>query len=163
MADIWIGVKAKFRTARQRYVVGVLLLTLALVTFAYSTIFYVLMRALEGRPVSAWESFFWTVNRLSTTGELPPELHYRAALIQALSVLTQVTGLAFVFAFFPLVIIPAIERQLLGVSASIGAMRDHVVIFGFSTVVESLVNELATGPHPFVIVDDNLESIRKLR
>ena len=163
MSEFWVGARTWARIVRRRYIVRVLMGVLAgLITF-YSTIFYFFMPAFEGRSISAWDSVFWTVNRLSTTGELPPELQYSSTPIEALSIIIQISGLAFIFAVFPLAIIPALERRISGVPVPVGAMRDHTIVFGFSPVVESLVNELAAVAHPFVVVDGSLETIRRLQ
>ncbi len=163
MNESWVTARTWLRVIRRRYIVQVLMGVLAGVISVYSTIFYFLMPALEGTVVSAWDSIFWTVNRLSTTGELPPELQYSTMPIEALSIVIQISGLAFIFAAFPLAIIPALERRITGAPSPVGAMREHTIVFGFGPVVESLVNELAASTHPFVVVDADLETIRRLQ
>ncbi len=163
MTDFWATLRMHLRVIQQLHIIRVLTGALVLLVLLYSAAFYTFMRLLENRYVSAWESVFWTINRLTTTGELPPELQYTAVPIQALSVLTQVSGLAFVFAVFPLVVIPALERRIIGTPAPVGPMRDHIIIFGFSAVVESLVHELVADAHPFVVVDSDLDLVRRLQ
>lgn len=149
---------------RQRYIIRFFLFILALVVAAYSTLFYLLMPLLEDRPVSAWEAVFWTINRLTTTGEQSVNLTYTAAPLQMLSVLVQLSGLAFFFAAFPLAILPALERRLRGAPALLYPhMKDHIVVCGYSPVVESLIDELATGSRPFRVIDNDMELVRELQ
>lgn len=163
MSEFWVGARTWVRVVRRRYIVRILMGALAVMVVFYSTIFFFLMPAFEGQSVSAWDSVYWTVNRLSTTGELPPELQYSSTPVEALSIFIQVSGLAFIFAVFPLAIIPALERRISGAPAPVGTMRDHTIVFGFNPVVESLVNELAAATHPFVVVDEDLDTIRRLQ
>ena len=118
---------------RQRYIIRFFLGILFGVVSAYATLFYLLMSVYEGQDVSAWEAVYWTVNRLTTTGEVSPDLVYSAAPIQVLSVLIQISGLAFFFAAFPVAIIPALERRIRGVPETYYSdMNDHIIICGYS-------------------------------
>ena len=152
------------RVTRERHTIRFFLAILAGVVAFYSGLFYLLMPWLEGRPVSVWASVYWTINRLTTTGEQPPSLAYTAPALQALSILVQVSGLAFFFAAFPLAILPALERRLSGAPAMLYPnMKDHIVICGYSPVVESLIDELAAGSRPFRVLDNDMELVRELQ
>lgn len=152
------------RTVRQRYILRFFLTLLAAVIAAFSTVFYLLMPLLEHKSVTAWQSVYWTINRLTTTGEQPLSLAYSAVPLQVLSILVQLSGLAFVFAAFPLAILPALERRIRGAPAVLYPdMRDHIVVCGYSALVESLIDELAAGPWPFRVVDNDLELVRTLQ
>ncbi len=149
---------------RQRYIIRFFLGILFGVVSAYATLFYLLMSVYEGQDVSAWEAVYWTVNRLTTTGEVSPDLVYSAAPIQVLSVLIQISGLAFFFAAFPVAIIPALERRIRGVPETYYAdMNDHIIICGYSKVVESLIDDLISGPLTFMVIDDDIDTIRELQ
>ncbi len=163
MNAFWVGARTWARIIRRRYIVRILMAVLVGLIAFYATIFYFMMPVFELRSVSAWDSVYWTVNRLSTTGELPPELMYTSTPVEALSIIIQVSGLAFIFAVFPLAIIPALERRISGAPTPVGSMRDHTIVFGFSPVVESLVNELAAAAYPFVVVDGSLDTVRRLQ
>lgn len=153
-----------FHTYRQRYIVRLMAVVLATVVAFYSTAFYIFMRIFEDKAVSAWQAVYWTVNRLSTTGEQPASLAYSSAAIQALSILTQISGLAFFFAAFPLAILPALERRIQGMPVLLHPeMDDHILICGYSPLVESLIDELAAGPRSFRVIDHDLELVRALR
>lgn len=158
-AGAWLRVK------RERHTVRFFLAMIVGVTVLYAGLFYLLMPWLEGRHVSAWASLYWTINRLTTTGESePPSLAYTAPALQALSILIQVSGLAFFFAAFPLAILPALERRLRGAPDMLYPdMQDHIVICGYSPLVESLIDELALSAHPFRIVDNDVELVRELQ
>lgn len=157
-------VTAWIRVKRERHTIRFFLTILAGVVVFYSGLFYLFMPWLEGRHVSAWASFYWTINRLTTTGEQPPSLAYNAPALQALSILVQVSGLAFFFAAFPLAILPALERRLRGAPAMLYPdMQDHIVICGYSPVVESLIDELAVSSRPFRVLDNDMELVRNLQ
>lgn len=148
---------------RYRHPVRFILAGLAILAAVYAYLFFLFMRLFEGRVVGVLDALFWTVSRLTTTGESVPRLAYSAAPLQILSVAIQVSGLTFFFAAFPLAIIPAIERRLSGLPTTVPAdLSDHVIIAGFSPLVESLIDELAAGPRPFLIVDEDAPAIRAL-
>ncbi|KKK79534.1 hypothetical protein LCGC14_2832530, partial [marine sediment metagenome] len=120
--------------------------------------------AYEDKSVTAWEAVYWTINRLTTTGELSPSLVYTSAPIQLLSVTIQISGLAFFFAAFPLAIIPALERRILGEPAKFyWSMHDHIIVCGYNDMVESLIDELVAAGTPFVVIDNDIGLVRELQ
>ncbi|HEB13009.1 MAG TPA: hypothetical protein ENI11_04985 [Actinobacteria bacterium] len=153
-----------FRIVRQRYIVRFFLSILFVVVSVYSALFFLLMPAYEDKSVTAWEAVYWTINRLTTTGELSPSLVYTSAPIQLLSVTIQISGLAFFFAAFPLAIIPALERRILGEPAKFyWSMHDHIIVCGYNDMVESLIDELVAAGTPFVVIDNDIGLVRELQ
>lgn len=153
-----------FRIVRQRYIVRFFLSILFVVVSAYASLFFLLMPAYEERSVTAWEAVFWTINRLTTTGEISPSLVYTATPIQFLSILVQISGLAFFFAAFPLAIIPALERRIMGKPTKFyRSMRDHIIVCGYNDVVESLIDELVAAGTPFMVIDNDIGLVRELQ
>lgn len=121
------------------------------------------MLTFEQKTVSLWDSVYWAVNRLTTTGELPGYLSYKKWPLQALSLFIQISGLVFFFAAFPLVIIPSIEKRLRGVPTTVDyELNKHIVICGYSSLVESLIDELTASNVKFIVVDNNFEVIKQL-
>ncbi len=164
MASLLQKIDDWFRIVRQRYILRFFLSIIFAVSVIYSTLFFLFMSAYEGKSVTAWEAVYWTINRLTTTGELPPNLLYTSAPIQFLSVIIQISGLAFFFAAFPLAIIPAIERRIRGAPAKYySSMRGHIIVCGYNDVVESLIDELVAAGTPFIVVDNDIDLIRELQ
>ncbi len=163
MANPWHELVSWLRIARERYIVRLLLSALAFMTLIYSGAFYVLMRVYEDRQVSFWDSLYWTVNRLTTTGEFPLNLDYSAPALETLSMIVQISGISFAFSAFPLVILPALERRIRGAPLQTHSFRNHIVILGYSPIVESLIGELAAGSRKFLVVDNDLELMRRLQ
>lgn len=159
----FLAVKKWFVYWRQRHPVWFILTSIFILALIYANVFIFLMRVYEHKSVSLWGGLYWTINRLTTTGELPPHLVYQAWPIQLLSLLTQISGLVFFFAAFPLVIIPAIEKRLRGVPTSVDFdLSGHIVICGYSPLVASLIEELTASDVRFVLVDNDYDVIKQL-
>lgn len=128
---------------------------LVLVVTLYSYLFSLMMYRFEGKMVGTVDAAYWTLSRLTTTGETVARLGYGSSPVQALSVLVQLSGVLLFFAAFPLVVLPLIEQRL---SRSVPEkvpeqVSEHVLICGYNDLVESLVEELSSGDTPYVVLD----------
>lgn len=141
-----------------------LLSLLLLLTILYTLLFKTLMLYDEGREISYVDALFWTVSTITTTGEGFQRLAYSTAALQVLSMLVQLTGLALIFAAFPLVVIPWLKSTVfenLPTSAP-EKLRNHVIVCGYNALVEAFTQELKTADMPFLIVEKDKEKAEML-
>ena len=133
---------------------ALLFLVLVLVTF-YSALFKFLMQHSEGKTISYNDALFWTISTITTTGEVFERLEFSSPALQFLSMIVQLTGLAVVFAAFPLVVVPWLRRNIFEIlpTSAPETMRNHVIICGYNALVESFTKELKTVDVPFIIVE----------
>ncbi len=153
-----------FREYRNKYPGRIIFVSLLTIIFLYAFLFALFMNLFENKAVSVYEALFWTISFLTTTGESAGNLNFSAAPIQGLAVIIQFTGLLLFFAAFPLIILPRMERrfkQVLPVSAP-DDLVDHIVVCGFNPLVESLMEELASGDRSFLIVSNESDTVRSL-
>lgn len=142
------------RLVTKRPVRSFMVLLVILVTL-YSYLFWLMMHVFEGKRVGAVDAAYWTLSRLTTTGDSIARLAYNSRPVQVLSVLVQVSGLLLFFAALPLVILPLIERQMTrSLPEKIpDSVEGHVLICGYNDLVESLVEELSSGGTPYAVLD----------
>lgn len=144
---------------------GGTLLSLSLVlVILYTVIFKSLMLYDEGKQISYIDALFWTVSTITTTGEGFQRLAYSTPGLQFLSMLVQLTGLAVIFAAFPLVVIPWLKSVFLETlpTAAPEKLRNHVIVCGYNALVEAFTKELKTADVPFLIVEKDKEKAETL-
>ena len=153
-----------FQEIRKKYPGRMILISLVAIIFFYAFLFTVFMNLFEDKAINVFQALFWTISFLTTTGESTGGLNFTAVPIQGLAVIVQVTGLLLFFAAFPLIILPHMEKrfkQVLPTEAP-NDLKGHIVICGFNPLVESLMEELASGDKSFLIVSNEEETVRAL-
>lgn len=108
-------------------------------------------------------AFYWVVISMTTTGygDIVPV----KAAGQIFSILVSLTGLLILFAIvLPLMVTPIMDRLISSPRSRIRKrMSDHVVICGYSPIVETLIAELAGRDMPFVVIDPSEDIVRTLQ
>ncbi|MCW7076661.1 MAG: NAD-binding protein [Candidatus Syntrophoarchaeum sp.] len=134
--------------------------------FSYAAIFFGLMILFEGREISFVTAIYWVIQTMTTVGY--GDIEFTADIIRVFSIIVQLTGILFFFGMlFPLVVSPAIERRLkehFSEMPTVAAdnLREHIIICGYNPLVASLIHELQSEKHPFVVVDPVKEHIEHL-
>ncbi len=111
-------------------------------------------------PVTA---IYWVIATMTTVGY--GDVYFVEGAGRLFSVVVAISGVILLFALlFPLVITPWIESRVkaaLPTSVS-PALSDHLIICGYSLLVESLIEELEHQRIPFVVVEDDSSVVRDL-
>lgn len=134
--------------------------------FLYAVIFFGLMILFEGREVSFITAIYWVIQTMTTVGY--GDIEFTADIIRVFSIIVQLTGILFFFGMlFPLVVSPAIERRLREhfselPTVAAADLREHIIICGYNPLVASLIHELQSAKHPFIVVDPVKEHIEHL-
>lgn len=142
---------------------GLYLLSFVLVVAVQTILYWWGMAILEGEPRSFQESFGVIVQSLTTTG-YGQDAPWTSTGMQALIVVAQFTGVAYLFVAFPLFIGPWIRNELAGtrVPDGIAAAEDHVVLAGYSPLCQSLVDDLEARDPTYVIVESDEDDAEAL-
>lgn len=154
--------------ARQnlRVLAGYIGFLIALI-FAYSYIFTVLMRELEGRDYSLIAGLYWTITAMTTLGY--GDITFNSDPGFLFSVVVTLSGVIFLLIVLPFGIIslflaPWIDSRLryrptLNVPET---MREHVLICGIDAVTRAFVRKLRERDIPFFLVTSNYEQALRL-
>ena len=130
----------------------------------YSILFQYLMHTYENRDFSFITSIYWIIVSMTTVGY--GEIYFTTPIGQLFSALVALSGVMMIFALlFPLVVTPWLEKRILvelPTRAPIN-LKDHIIICGYNQLVETLISELKDEKLPFLIVDDDDKTLRKLK
>lgn len=131
------------------------------VMLLYTFVYMAGMIYLEGAPRSFTDALLVVVETLTTTGygEDAPWTH---PLMDLLMVAMQFTGVGFIFLALPVFVAPLIQSRLsTAAPTSIEGLEDHVVICGYSSRGEALIEELS-GEVTALVVDPDRERAAEL-
>ncbi|HDM35766.1 MAG TPA: potassium channel protein [Candidatus Syntrophoarchaeum butanivorans] len=148
-----------------RFILFYLLVIVGL-TLSYAAIFVELMKIIEGRRVSFTTAIYWVIQTMTTVGYGDIEL--TTDFLRAFSIVVQLTGILMLFGMFiPFVIVPMVEERLKNLIEDFPRvapeeLKDHIIICGYNPMVASLITELQSEKHPFIVVDPIRESIEYL-
>ena len=140
------------------YYVGALVFVLAL----YTALYKFGMAAFEGVHRSVIESLEIVVQSMTTTGFGEDASVWSAPPMLGLMILIQATGVFFVFLTLPLFVVPWIEGRLEPTVPEAFDGEGHVVVCGFSSIGDKLVDELEAHDLAAVVVIDDQERARDL-
>jgi len=120
-----------------------------------ATLIYQLgMTHLEGKPRTFLQAFEWAGETLSTTG-YGFDAKWSHPLMVLLVVAVQFIGVFFVFLIVPIYLLPFLterfEQRLPRVADE--KLDKHVVVYGFSPTVETLLQRLAANGIPTLVVE----------
>lgn len=141
-----------------------LLLVAGLVAAVVATalIYMVGMGHFEGKPRSFWEALEWSSETLTTTG-YGSDARWEHPLMVIFVSLVQFLGVFLVFLVFPIYLIPFLEERFeVRLPRDAPKARSHVVIFGFSASVESLIKELVSAGVSTLVIEDEEPQARRL-
>jgi Trk K+ transport system NAD-binding subunit len=145
-----------------RKVYNLMLLALTLLAL-YSITFIVLMRY-EGQLENAdlATAIYWVAATMTTVGY--GDVVFRSDIGRYFSVLVSLSGISILWAVIvPLGVTPNLERLVRASPTSAPAkMREHIIISGFNSTVESLTERLRILDLPFVIIERSEETARKI-
>ncbi len=131
------------------------LLSFIIVVAVQTLLYWWGMAELESRPRSLQDSLNVIVQSLTSTG-YGQDAPWTSTGMQALMIVAQFTGIAFVGVAIPQFIVPWAREELSGtrVPAAVENAEDHAVIWGYTSLCESLVNDLEARKERYVIVED---------
>ena len=139
----------------------ILLFLMMVLLYSYIAMFIKLNY--EGESLSLIECIYFVTCTMTTVGYGDVVMTSMIGMI--FSIVVSLSGVVLFFALlFPFVVMPWIDKQLRGglPTRAPKKLENHIIICGYNTMVESLVNELEDQNMPFIVVDDNDGQIRSL-
>lgn len=129
-----------------------------------SMVGFIILKTSEGGSPTVIEAFAWTMITLSTLGYYSPAITLSSPTGQLFTSIIVIMGISVVFIGTPLMLVPWIERK---VSHALKRrfvpvpipVRNHVIICGYSPLVEETMDVLKLHGIPFVILNTNEDNI----
>ena len=145
-------------TRRLAVYVGSLFVLIAVYTLAYRWG----MATFEAETRTWYQSLEFVVQSMTTTGygqDAPWETREMTALV----LLIQVTGIAYIVVAIPRFVVPWIETLVEPTPPeTIDRIEDHVVVVGYTSLCDTLVDELETSDVPYVVLEADGERAQRL-
>jgi voltage-gated potassium channel len=145
-----------------RKIYNLLLLVLTVLAL-YSITFIALMRY-EGQLENAdlATAIYWVAATMTTVGY--GDVVFRSQIGRYFSVLVALSGISILWAVIvPLGVTPNLERLVRAAPSSApGKMREHIIISGFNSTMESLTERLRILDLPFIIIERSEETARRI-
>jgi voltage-gated potassium channel len=140
-----------------------IILAVALVAIAYSIIFMVLM-GYEGQTqnVNLITALYWVIITITTLGY--GDIVFHSQIGRIFSIIVSLSGIFILWAVvLPLVITPRLENVVKPVPISAPKkIEGHVIISGYSPMVEALTDRLSLLKIPFLIIERSEETARSI-
>ncbi|MEA1945074.1 MAG: NAD-binding protein [Euryarchaeota archaeon] len=108
-------------------------------------------------------AIYWVITTMTTVGY--GDVHFTEEIGRLFSVIVSISGVILIFALlFPLVITPWIEARAKAMLPTHvpPKLSDHLIICGYSQMVESLIEELGHQEIPFVVVENDEDVVKDL-
>ncbi|MGZ7113130.1 MAG: potassium channel family protein [Halobacteriota archaeon] len=132
----------------------------ALLIVVYSVVFLALMQSVEGKSFTGIDAVYWVVATMTTQG-----LGDIVFVSPVGRIFSTVVGLSGVILFFAILIPIAVALVIQSLTESLptkSRAKDHILITGYNSMVETIIEELHERELPYLIIDDNPDVIRSL-
>jgi voltage-gated potassium channel len=139
----------------------ILLFLVMVLLYSYITMFIKLNY--EGESLNIIECIYFVITTMTTVGY--GDMVMTSLVGRIFSIVVSLSGVVLFFALlFPFVVMPWIDKQIKGELPTVAPkkLENHIIICGYNTMVESLVNELEDNNIPFIVVDDDEGQVRSL-
>jgi len=139
----------------------ILLFLMMVLLYIHTTMFIKLN--FEGESLSLIECVYFVICTMTTVGY--GDVVMTSPVGMVFSIVMSLSGVIMLFALlFPFVVMPLVEKQIRGElpTRAPKKLENHIIICGYNTMVESLVNELEDHNKSFIVVDDDEGQIRSL-
>jgi Trk K+ transport system NAD-binding subunit len=130
-----------------------------LLVVVYSFAFLYLMAG-EGKSYTTVDAIYWVIDTLTAHGA--GDIVFLGSVGRMFTVLVMLTGLILFFAvLIPLVITPVLESVRASVPTKSKA-RDHILIVGYNSMVEAIIEDFEERSLPYLIVHDDAALVQTL-
>ncbi|HUL61437.1 MAG TPA: NAD-binding protein [Methanocella sp.] len=149
-----------FKSLYLIYLAGILALILS-----YSLLFVAIQHDfhIPGGNVDFITAIYFVIMTMTTTGY--GDIYPITLLGRVFSIVVSLSGLLILFAvILPLLVTPVMDRLIKSPRSRVPEwVNSHVVICGYSAIVETLIVELARRGIPFVVIDRSPENVLALQ
>jgi len=126
---------------------------------------FIYLKTHEGGSPTLIDAFSWAIVTLSTLGSYRPETTLTSTIGKLFTSFVVILGISVFFVGTPLILAPWIERRIkstLKPRPSPIQKQDHVIICGYSEIIDEVMDALRLHNVEYVIIEENDELIKKL-
>ncbi|MEI7827040.1 MAG: NAD-binding protein [Euryarchaeota archaeon] len=138
----------------------IFLVATVLFIIVYSYVFLFLMASAEGRSYSIIDAVYWVIATMTTQGL--GDIAFKSGVGRIFVVLVMLTGIIIFFVILiPVVLEPVLESVRRSVPTKSKAY-DHVLIVGYNSMVEAIIEDFEERGLPYLVVHDDREMVEAL-
>ncbi|MGB9212443.1 MAG: NAD-binding protein [Halobacteriota archaeon] len=131
-----------------------------LLVVVYSFVFLFLMASAEGRSYTAVDAVYWVITTMTTQGV--GDIVFVSSIGKIFAVLVELSGIVLFFAILiPIVVAPVLQSVRASVPTKSKA-QEHVLIVGYSSMVETIIEELHERDLPYLVIDGDRDVVQAL-
>jgi len=131
-----------------------------LLVVVYSFVFLFLMASAEGRSYTAVDAVYWVITTMTTQGV--GDIVFVSSIGRIFAVLVELSGIVLFFAILiPIVVAPVLQSVRASVPTKSKA-QEHVLIAGYSPMVETIIGELNERDLPYLVIDGDRDVVQVL-
>ncbi len=118
------------------------------------------MQDAEGRSYTEIDALYWVITTMTTQGT--GDIVFTSQAGREFSILVQISGIILFFAILIPIAVALVIQRLTESLPRKSSSKNHVLILGYNPMVETIIEELRERGLPYLIVDDNPDTIRSL-
>jgi Trk K+ transport system NAD-binding subunit len=131
-----------------------------LLVVVYSVVFLFLMASAEGRSYTAVDAVYWVITTMTTQGV--GDIVFVSSIGRIFAVLVELSGIVLFFAILiPIVVAPVLQSVRASVPTK-SKVREHVLIAGYSSMVDTIIEELDERDLPYLVIDGDRDVVQAL-
>jgi Trk K+ transport system NAD-binding subunit len=131
-----------------------------LLVVVYSVVFLFLMASAEGRSYTAVDAVYWVITTMTTQGV--GDIVFVSSIGRIFAVFVELSGIVLFFAILiPIVVAPVLQSVRASVPTK-SKVREHVLIAGYSSMVDTIIEELDERSLPYLIIHDDKSVVQEL-
>jgi Trk K+ transport system NAD-binding subunit len=163
LATFAYGDRGSSNAARQRRRIALYLVGLVGIAVLYALAYQAALFYFEGVRISFIKAALTVVESFTTTGYGEDSGLWTTTPVQMLLVSMQLTGVTLIFLALPVFLAPWVEERLSRTApTAVEDISDHVVLAGFSSRGEALIDELETRDRSYVVVEPDRAAANEL-
>lgn len=126
----------------------------------YCLVFLYIMHTFEHKSYGLIDALYWVISTMVTLGI--GDIGFVTSIGRIFVIIVSLTGIVLFFAILvPLVVAPIVQ-SISETLPTKSKFKGHVLIIGYNSMVESLVNQLGELRIPFLIIDYDKDIIKEL-
>lgn len=126
---------------------------------------FLYLKTQEGGSPTLVDAFSWSIVTLSTLGSYSTDTTLQTAMGQLFTSFVVILGISVFFIGTPLILAPWIERRIkstLKPRPSQIQKKDHVIICGYSEIIDEVLDALKLHNVKYLIIEENEKTLKKL-
>ncbi|HYA60715.1 MAG TPA: NAD-binding protein, partial [Candidatus Acidoferrum sp.] len=126
----------------------------------YSLVFLYIMHTFEDKSYGFYDSLYWVITTMVTLGV--GDIRFATNVGKVFVIIVSLTGIVLFFAILIPIVVAPIAQSVSETVPTKSRLKDHVLIIGYNSMVETLVNQLKELQIPFLVVEYDKDIVKEL-